>query len=330
MKDYLAGTNKSLKVKKLLNQAADILSAVGIPLDNLSLRRIERMTSCFCAVAGVSKDWAMAQGADDGVKLKTREIIPLINKYFEENISSGSYDDIRRRDLRLLTLGGLIINPGAQAGSAPNDPTRGYAVSTHFKDLIRLYGTADWELALQEFLSTHRNISDELARKRELDKIPAVLPNGKTLSLAPGEHNQLQKAIVEEFVPRFAPGAEILYLGDTAEKILHIEKERLEELGFFVLAHGDLPDILAYIPEKNWLYLIEAVHSSGPIGEVRMLELKEQLRECSAELIFVTAFLTKEEFRKWTMEIAWESEVWLAEVPDHLIHFDGQKFLGPY
>ena len=92
----------------------------------------------------------------------------------------------------------------------------------------------------------------------------------------------------------------------------------------------ELPDIVAYSKTKNWLFLIEAVHSSGPISPIRLLELKRLAKECTAEIVFVTAFLTRDTFRKFAPEIAWETEVWIADAPDHMVHFDGDKFLGPY
>ncbi|MFI5140656.1 MAG: BsuBI/PstI family type II restriction endonuclease [Sphingobacteriales bacterium] len=140
----------------------------------------------------------------------------------------------------------------------------------------------------------------------------------------------LQKAIVDEFLPRFGQGCEVLYIGDTSNKSLYMEKEELQSLRFFELSHDELPDIIAYNKKKNWLYLIEAVHSSGPISEVRLYELKQLLKECPAELIFVTTFLNRDTFRKWSAQIAWETEVWIADKPDHLIHFNGHKFLGPF
>ena len=140
----------------------------------------------------------------------------------------------------------------------------------------------------------------------------------------------MQKAIIEDFLPRYGQGCVVLYIGDTSNKMLHIETQKLEHLKFFELSHDELPDIIAYDEKRNWLYLIEAVHSSGAISEVRMLELKRLTATCTAEIVYVTAFLTKTEFRKWVADIAWESEVWIAENPDHLIHFNGDKFLGPY
>ena len=167
-------------------------------------------------------------------------------------------------------------------------------------------------------------------RKRNIEQIPVTLPGGKPLQLSLGEHNVLQKQIIEQFLPRFGSDCEVLYIGDTSNKMLHIDEDALKGLHFFKLSHDELPDIIAISKKNNWLYLIEAVHSSGPMSEIRVHELKKLLTDCKAELIFVTAFLTRADFRKWTMDIAWETEVWIADNPDHLIHFNGHKFLGAY
>ena len=157
-----------------------------------------------------------------------------------------------------------------------------------------------------------------------------TLPNGKPLELSLGEHNVLQKEIIEQFLSRFGSDCEVLYIGDTANKILYIEKEVLVKLNFFELSHDELPDIIAYSKKNNWLYLIEAVYASGPMSEIRVLELKKLLKNSKVELIFVTAFLTRVDFKKWMMKIAWETEVWIADNPDHLVHFNGNKFLGAH
>lgn len=150
------------------------------------------------------------------------------------------------------------------------------------------------------------------------------------MKLSLGKHNDLQKSIIEEFLPRHGQGCEVLYLGDTANKMLYIEEKKLKSLNFFELSHNELPDIIAYNEKRNWLYLIEGVHTSGSISEIRMLELKRLTKNCSADIVYVTAFLTKAEFRKWVSDIAWKTEIWIAENPDHSIHFNGDKFLRPY
>ncbi len=150
------------------------------------------------------------------------------------------------------------------------------------------------------------------------------------LEFSPGPHNDLQRMVVEEFFPRFAPRSEILYIGDSAAKVLHRDQQKLDTLGFFVLEHDRLPDIVAYDSVRNWILLVEAVHSSNPIAPLRHLELERLTQECTHPRVYVSAFATRDAFRVWVKEIAWETEVWIADKPDHLIHFDGERFLGPY
>jgi BsuBI/PstI restriction endonuclease domain/BsuBI/PstI restriction endonuclease HTH domain len=326
MKIFLQKSTKSKSVQKIINEALDILESVGIPMDKTE-RGLERMAVCFLAVAGVTKAWSQAK---ENNNLKSRDIISLVNKNFEEKISSGSYDDIRRKDLKLLVLADIVINSGVGRGSATNDPTRGYSLHPDFKKLIVTYKTADWAKSVKLFNKNKPSLAEILSRKRDIEKIPVRLPLGKQINLSLGAHNVLQKAIVEEFLPRFGRDCSVLYIGDTSNKALHIDHEELQRLNFFELAHDELPDVLAYSKKNNWLYLIEAVHSSGPMSEIRVLELKKMLKNCKAELIFVTAFLTRPDFKKWMMDVAWETEVWIADNPDHLIHFNGHKFLGAY
>jgi type II restriction enzyme len=330
MADYFTKSNKALHIKAMLNEAVEILSSVGIPLEGKTQRQMERMAMCFLAVAGVTDSWKAAKGLDDQRHLKSREIINFINDNFEENISSGSYDDIRRKDLKLLVLANLIVNSGDNPSAATNDPTRGYSLHPGFTRLVQAFKTKTWNKNLAQYLQNRELLSEVLARKRELSKMPVILPDGASIELSAGAHNVLQKNIIEDFLPRYGKGCRVLYIGDTANKILHLEKDELARLNFFELSHEKLPDIIAYNSSQNWLYLIEAVHSSGPMNEIRVLELKRMIQTCTAKIIFVTAFLNKAEFRKWIMDIAWETEVWIADSPAHLIHFDGEKYLSPY
>ena len=199
MKNNITKSSKSKTVQKIINEALDILENVGIPFNNKSERALEKMALSFLAVAGVTVDWKKAKSSEDDIHLKTREIIQIINQNFEENISSGSYDDIRRKDLKLLVLADLIVNSGVKKGSATNDPTRGYGLHPDFKKLIITYNTTDWEKSLKAFNKKHPILSEILARKRHFDKIPVKLPNGKLLELSLGKHNVLQKHSLKNF-----------------------------------------------------------------------------------------------------------------------------------
>lgn len=337
MKNYLTKDSrcktfisKSPKLRKLINQALNIISTLGIPLEGKTPRSLEKMAVVFIAVAQVNKEsgWSQAKASGDGIALKSRGIIDYMNKNLEENISSGSYDDIRRKDLKLLVLDGLVSR--TQPNAARNDPTRGYCLSPEYCKVIKSYGTSKWNENVKELMKGKQTLKDKLAKKRDLARIDVKLSSGSKLIFTPGEHNELQKQIIENFLPIFGYGAELLYVGDTADKFLHIDRPALEALSFFELKRGELPDIVAYNKTKNWLFLIEAVHSSGPISPPRLLELEKLTEKCKADRIYVTAFLDKTTFRKFVADIAWETEVWIAENPEHLIHFNGEKFLGPY
>lgn len=322
-------SEKPKAIQELINTALYILDTFGIPIEGTP-RRLERMAMVFLASGNIKslKDLTNTKDLNSGFSLKTRDIINFVNEHFNENISLGSYDDIRRKDLKLLTIAEIVLQSSPNA--ATNDSTRGYTINPMYGDLMRNFDKNNWEKYIQEKLEKIEPLSRKLKRERQLSKVEAILPSGTILTFSAGEHNDLQKAIIEEFLPRYGFGSEVLYVGDATDKYLYLEKEKLEKLHFFEIAHEELPDVIAYSEQKNWLYLIEAVHSSGPISEIRLLQLQRLTQACKAAIVYVTAFLNRPKFRQFIAEIAWETEVWIADSPDHLVHFNGDKFLGPY
>lgn len=330
--EFITKSKKPKAIRQVINEALFLLNNLGIPFEGLTERRLEKMAMSFLAVVDVkrSKSWANAISQDGSRALSTRQIIDYINQHFEEHFSSGSYDDIRRKDLKLPIVAGIIVRSANDPNAATNNPTRGYALNPEYALIVRSFKTEGWEDDVEEFLAETGSLADRLSGIREIQTVEVVVPSGQKLRFSPGSHNQLQKAVIEEFLPRYGYGSEVLYVGDTANKFLLLEKDRLCELNFFELAHDELPDIIAYSKSRNWLYLIEAVHSSGPINPIRLEQLQHLTQECSAEIVYVTAFLDRASFRQFAPEIAWETEVWIADTPDHMIHFNGDKFMGPY
>jgi len=335
MKQYISPdksktfSEKPPQVQELINTTLYILDTFGIPLD-ATPRRLERMAIALLASGDIKKvaDFKKAKDLNSRYALKTRDIIIYVNNHFGENISSGSYDDIRRKDLKLLTVAEVVLQ--SSPNSATNDSTRGYSVNPTYAELLRGFGSKDWEKMVSEKLKNIEPLNIKLKREREIAKVNVTLPSGGELTFSAGEHNDLQKAIIEDFLPRYGHVAEVLYVGDTSNKYLYLEKKKLEELNFFEISHEELPDVIAYSKKKNWLYLIEAVHSSGPISELRLIQLQKLTKNCKANIVYVTAFLNRPKFRQFMTDIAWETEVWIADNPDHLVHFNGEKFLGPY
>lgn len=311
----------------LVESMLEVLTSIGLPLENLSARMRIRIAEAALAVADIRTSFAEAKSQEEGVFLTTRKIIDFENKHLGENVSPGSYDDIRRRHLQPLIFAGLIVNSASLETQATNNPTRAYAATPEFSALLRCFNTDGWADALEVFRKVNGERISALARDVDSRLIPVRLPSGRELPLSPGEHNRLQRDIIEEFLPRFGFGAEVLYLGDSSDKFLHLDDKRLSELHFFALEHEELPDVVAYSASHNLLFLIEAVHSCGPMSAVRVAKLTGKLHEVSANVVLVSAFESRRTFRKFVADIAWETEVWIADDPDHMIHFNGWKFL---
>jgi hypothetical protein len=153
---------------------------------------------------------------------------------------------------------------------------------------------------------------------------------GKTITLSPGEHSELIRDIIEEFGPRFVSGGMLIYAGDTGDKWGYFNAPLLAELGVSVDSHGKMPDVVLYCQERNWLLLVEAVTSHGPVDGKRHAELSQLFADSKAGLVYVTALPNRSLMGRYIGEIAWETEVWVADAPSHLIHFNGERFLGPY
>ena len=121
----------------------------------------------------------------------------------------------------------------------------------------------------------------------------------------------------------------MLYLGDTANKDLYKLDDELEKIGIPITQHDKLPDVVLYDSSKNWLYLCEAVTSHGPVSPKRYIELEEMLENCACGKIYVSCFLDKQTYKTFMDDIAWETEVWIANQPTHMIHLNGDRFMGP-
>lgn len=91
-----------------------------------------------------------------------------------------------------------------------------------------------------------------------------------------------------------------------------------------------MPDVIVFYPEKQWLILVESVTSHGPMDAKRHAELSKLFSSAAHGIVYVTAFPNRALMARYFSVISWETEVWIADAPDHLIHFNGERFLGPY
>jgi hypothetical protein len=196
--------------------------------------------------------------------------------------------------------------------------------------LLRAFGSPSWDGALEKYLRIRGSLSRRYNREREMRKVPLQISESTSITLTPGKHSKLIKDVLAEFAPRFAPGATVVYIGDTGKKWAYFDEPLLRKLGVTVKTHGKMPDAVLYFAQENWLLLVEAVTSHGPVDPKRRVELQRLFQDAVPGLVYVTAFPSRREMSRYLSEISWETEVWVAEAPTHLIHFNGERFLGPY
>jgi len=211
-----------------------------------------------------------------------------------------------------------------------NSPKAVYQIEPAALALLRSFGSRKWHDNLTVYLAERETLAARYAKEREQNRIPVEITPGRQITLSPGEHSELIRAIIEDFAPRFAPGSVLVYAGDTGDKWGYFDAALLAELGVKVDFHGKMPDVILHYTAKNWLLLVESVTSHGPVDGKRHAELASLFAESTAGLVFVTAFPNRAVMGRYLSEIAWETEVWVADAPSHLIHFNGQRFLGPH
>lgn len=299
-------------------EAKEFLEAIGMPESQQS----DVCCYSLLALANIlpSDDWNKASNE----LMRVHDIIAFMNKNYGTTYAENTRENIRKTAIHRFITAAII----EAHSNATNSPNYRYRITTESLALIKAYKTPAWNNALANFKQVHKSLIDIYASKKRMKKMPVKI-NNKAFTFSPGKHNDLQKAIIEEFAPRFAPHSECLYVGDTIKKDLVKNIDKLRELGFEITNHDKMPDVVLYREDKNWIYFIESVTSVGPMEPKRIEEIKEMTTKVTAGMIFVTAFIDFATYKKFSTSLAWETEVWLAEMPDHMIHLNGDKFMGP-
>ncbi|MDP1544992.1 MAG: BsuBI/PstI family type II restriction endonuclease [Anaerolineales bacterium] len=306
-----------------IEQAQEILETLGLP--PAQQNGISALTLLVLAQLSENTKWKNATGKC----LRVHDILVEIKERYGREYAENSRETIRRKVLHQFEQAGLILRNVGVPDRPTNSGLTNYILSDLALESIRSYSSPRWNAKSKEFIEAQGSLLDMYQKTREQNKIPLQVAEGKVYKLSPGKHNKLQAAIVEEFGPRFAPGTKLIYLGDTANKTLVFDEVVFAKLGIPVSAHGKFPDVVLYDSKKKWLFLIEAVTSHGPISAKRHAELEKLLEKCKLGKVYITAFLDFATYKKFANDIAWETEVWIAEMPSHMIHLNGDKFLGP-
>lgn len=301
-----------------INDARGFLKEIGMP----KAQQADICCYVILAMAGIRPDMSWIEATNEWIRI--HDMIQFMNQFYRTDYAENSRETIQKQALHRFRTAALIEDNG----KATNSPNYQYRLTEETVQMLRTMYTPTWMVSIQKFLSYHECLVDLYASKKRMTMMP-VKVNGKSVQFSSGKHNELQKAILEEFAPRFAPYSECLYVGDTIEKDLVKQTAKLKALGLEITVHDKMPDIVLYREDKNWIYFVESVTSVGPMDPKRILEITEMTKDVKAGKIFVTAFPDFKTYKKFAEQLAWETEVWIAEMPEHMIHLNGDKFMGP-
>lgn len=307
-----------------IEEAQEILRVIGMPPAQCN----ELSGLVLLALCGIKEDDEWDQATRKSLRL-TKGIMDFVNQEYGREYAPNSRETFRRQVLHQFVQGDVAYYNPDNPNLPVNSPNAHYSLSDELLPVVKAYNTENFAEEVNKFLKEVGALKNQYLKERVMNQIPVKLPNGEELRLSAGKHNELQAAIVEEFASRFTKKGKLLYLGDTEKKDLHVDDEGLRELGIPIGQHSKLPDVVILDTERNWLFLIEAVTTHGPVSPKRLLELEDFLKDCKIGKVYVTAFPDMTTFKKYTKDLAWETEVWLMEIPDHMIHFNGDRFLGP-
>ena len=313
-----------LHAQQKIDEALQIVKALGMPKGQHN----DRSALTLLALLDLRADgrWSDLNKPLMGIT----PIMDYTREHYGREYAPNTRETFRRQTMHQFVEAGIALYDPDQPDRPVNSPKACYQISEEAFQVILTFGTAQWATTLETYLEGQESLAAKWAKHREMQMIPVIVADGHEISLTAGAHSQLIKQIITEFAPRFAPASEVIYVGDTGAKVGYFQEERLAELGVTVDQHGKMPDVVLYFSDKDWLMLIESVTSHGPVDSKRHNELATLFREAKPGLVYVTAFPDRGIMGRYLGDVSWETEVWCADAPTHLIHFDGERFLGPY
>ncbi|AFY46017.1 BsuBI/PstI restriction endonuclease C-terminus/Eco57I restriction endonuclease [Nostoc sp. PCC 7524] len=312
----------AIQASKRIEEALAILKDISAP----KAQQNERSALCLLALADIQPETPWHQGT--APRRRITEMMDWFRDYYGKQYAPNTRETVRRQTMHQFVQMGIVIENPDRPDRPINSPKWCYQLHQPALSLLQSYGSEHWEEARRNYAVTITNLLQD--RNRNIPIIPVSLPDGQAIQLSSGGQNILIKAILENFCPRFTPGGFVLYVGDAGDKFIINETQKFRELGIELDPHGKMPDVVVYYEQQDWLVLVEAVTSHGPVNLKRRNELRQLFHSSRKGLVFVTAFPSRKEMTRYLAEISWETEVWVADQPDHMIHFNGERFLGPY
>lgn len=312
------------QIKNKINEAIDILNKFGMP----KAQQNERTAYCFLSMLNMTpeKDWIHAESPLIGIT----PMMTFAREYYKKEYAPNTRETFRRFSTHQLIQAGIAVYNPDQPDRAVNSPNVVYQISPAALQVVQAYKTDSFDTLLSDFKANQSTLTDQYAHEREKSLVPVKIKENYIIQLSPGKHSQLIQNIIEQMAPRFLPNSILIYVGDTEKKWGYYDQELAGNLLFNVQKHGKMPDVILYVEDKQWLVLVEAVTSHGPVDSKRYIELEKLFENVTASKVYISAFPDKKTFIHYAQDIAWETEAWISDNPSHMIHFNGDKFIGPH
>ncbi|MDT9179018.1 MAG: BsuBI/PstI family type II restriction endonuclease [Limnospira sp. PMC 1291.21] len=322
----MSSNNSTPNLEQLMLEARQLMKDLGLP------DKMQADTPIFVLLVMLdmkpAKSWSEANNQKWG-------ITPLMNKMRElgfKNLAPNTRENIRDDCVGQLVDAELATeNPDKPRPK--NSPKYCYQINQEVLDLVKKIGSADYPIALNNFLSNYQTIKHKYQAKRQSQRLNVKIAHNFSVSIAPGGQGVLIKSVLQDFCKYFNID-KVLYIDNTVDTARgyspFIDEDLINDLGIdldkFKNSY-DKPDIVLYKSDKKYLIIIEAVKTGGAINVERRDRLLSLFENVDVKLSFVNAFESFNELKRLTKEITWETHAWIMEFPDHMIHFNGDQYL---
>jgi hypothetical protein len=204
---------------KKIAEALELLKILGLPPSQQN----PRTALCLLALLNLTSDrsWKEAENPLIGIT----PIMKWIKDNYQKEYAPNTRETFRRESMHQFVAAGIVLYNPDDPKRPVNSPKTVYQIESITLDLLRSFNTKKWNKKLKEYFSQRQKLSDLYAKKRKLNLIPVKISSKNKISLSPGAHSKLIKAIIEEFAPRFVPGGILIYVGDTGKKWGYFDKK---------------------------------------------------------------------------------------------------------
>lgn len=305
-----------------ISSVKSILNEIGFPQKNIT----DITAICVLALydtkprTNLIKDYTnLAQGA------RIRDILDFSRTDLGKNYAENTRETVRKHSLKYLVDSGMVIQNADDPNRVTNSGLNNYILSDSFKTLLDAY---NYDYAKFEELKGEFVDSVTIERRNSISKLkkkPVTISSSslkEELVLSPGDHNIIEKFIVEDIFPKISPDFQLVYVGDTKLKNLFINQHICKIIGLNIDVHTKIPDVIGYDNTSKTILLFEAVASSGPIDDLRKKELLEIFHDWPHNIIFGTTFLSQKLFQSFSTTIASGTTAYIIESRKQITYQD--------